>query len=175
MRQDRLRLGVATRCALLLSAALACTSSGRFHGEVTSAEGAAPAPARQYVEFTWSENVGGDSGRMYARLANGQTFRGTYHQITRYTRASALEGFYGGWYGGGWYGSWGGWPYYGSVDQFITYYTGHVVAILQDDAGRQMRCRFELIDAAAGLPGGGTGECQTSGGTRVTAWFGPID
>ena len=163
---------------LVLVAALACTSSGRFRGEVVSAEtkGGPRVSTGEHVEFSWSDNLGGESGRMYARAADGRRYHGTFHQITRYTRASALDGFYGGWYGGGWYGSWGGWPYYGSVDQFITYYTGRVVALLQDDTGdAQMRCRFELVDAVAGMREGATGECQTSTGTRISAWFGPVD
>lgn len=57
------------------------------------------------------------------------------------------------------------------MTQFITRYTGKVVATLQTDVGKRMRCRLHLIAPARGMAGGGAGECQVQGGATVHAKF----
>lgn len=70
------------------------------------------------------------------------------------------------------------WPYRGygafgpyDLTQFITRYSGKVVANLRTDAGRRMRCRLHLVAPARGMAGGGEGECQMQGGGIVHASF----
>jgi len=69
----------------------------------------------------------------------------------------------------GWRVGWYDWPYLGrpwpstfGATEFITHYTGKVVANLKTSDGKRMRCRFELAHPAGGLSGGGEGECQLS-------------
>jgi hypothetical protein len=176
---------VVNRASLLgvVAVAAACSTSGRFEGDIESSQApqyqapaaGLPPPRHERVEFVWASEDG-SSGTLNVRLPGGHTFQGNYYEITRTTLVPSIGGFYGGWYGP-WYGpswTWGGaWPYYGTVDEFVTYYTGKVVALLDDGRGEHMRCRFELLDNTRGMAGGGTGECQTSTGTRITAWFRP--
>ena len=78
----------------------------------------------------------------------------------------------------GWNEGWHDWPYGGEpypdtydATQFITYYSGKVVANLETGGGRRMRCRFHLVDPRSGMAGGGQGECQLSGGRIIHATF----
>lgn len=84
---------------------------------------------------------------------------------------------YGSWYAGPWSrDAWnwdGAWPRYDSVADYVTHYTGKVVAKLKGDHGDEMRCHFTLDDREAGMEGGAAGECQVSNGERITAKFGP--
>lgn len=172
-------------CALSL--ALACTSTGTIQGNLTevpqpspaATTTAAPAPIHEHVAFVWESSDFALSGTIRTTLPSGESFDGRYHEITSTTTVDRLGGFYGAWYGAPWYGAswgWGGaWPYYGSggASEFITHYSGDVVAMLDGDRGTQMRCRFSLEDGASGMRGGGVGECQLSSGDRITAIFPP--
>lgn len=55
--------------------------------------------------------------------------------------------------------------------QFLTHYTGRVVANLANADGAHMRCRFRLIDPAEGVAGGGSGACELSNGSPIHAQF----
>ena len=57
--------------------------------------------------------------------------------------------------------------------QFITQYSGKVMANLSNPGGKQMRCRFYLMEPASGMSGGGQGECQLSGRRTIYASFDP--
>ena len=50
-------------------------------------------------------------------------------------------------------------------------YSGKVIATLFGDKGGTMRCRFHLSQPAAGMEGGGVGECQTKAGDKIIAQF----
>jgi hypothetical protein len=135
-----------------------------------------PAAAKhEHVSFTWESGHAGHSGKMQAKLPDGEAFSGQFHEITASTTVTNLDGFYRSWYGGPWARydwTWGGdWPYYGVVDEYITYYTDRIVAILEGDRGDSMRCHFKLDDPGRGMKGGGQGECQVSNGDRITAVF----
>ena len=147
---------------------------------------AAPAPTYEQVRLTWSSSNSGQSGQIQTVLPGGEAFTGSFHEITS-TLAERRGGFCGGW-GGGWYSGWyggpwvgpgwywgGAWPYYDSCGGFITYYSNQVVAVLEGDRGRKMRCHFTLDDTGEGLANGGWGECQVSNGDRITAIFDPTD
>ena len=54
---------------------------------------------------------------------------------------------------------------------FIKTYRNKAVARLKGDRGTSMLCRFDLDARGAGMGGGGTGECQTSRGAKVSAQF----
>lgn len=138
-----------------------------------------PATAQhEHVSFTWESTHGPHSGKIQTTLPDGESFSGQFHEITSGTTVATLDGFYRSWYGGPWSRydwTWGGdWPYYDYADEYITYYTNRVVAILDGDRGTTMRCNFKLDDPSRGMKGGGQGDCQLSTGERITAVFAAI-
>ena len=146
----------------------ACTSTGSGGGQVRDTTGQ-EAP----VTFRWQSTDGGISGTLTATLP-GALFEGRFFQITRQIRAEALDPLWMHWRSG-----WYDWPYwngplpapYPTTAQFITYYSGKVVATLESAGQPHMRCRFHLVAPARGMSGGGEGECQLSDGRVVQAVF----
>ncbi len=157
-----------TRLVWLMSALTACTTTGIGGGQLVGA-----AARDQPVAFSWKSLDGGISGSMVAVLL-GQSFQGRFFQITEQTRSEVLSPLWLNWRHG-----WYDWPYWGGplggmpypTTQFITHYTGKVVATLESPAGQRMRCRFQLVAPAQGMSGGGEGECQLSDGAVVRATF----
>lgn len=145
----------------------ACTSTGSGVGQTTK-EGVSD----QTVEFSWKSTDGGISGSISASLP-ATNFEGRFFQITSQTRSEALDPLWRHWRRG-----WHDWPYWGSTwpypyptTQFITHYSGKVVASLASESGQNMRCRFHLSEPVMGMRGGGQGECQISDGRVVRATF----
>lgn len=156
--------GLAIGAALLLGA---CTTVGMGGGDLTM-KGKSEKP----VLFSWKSDNGGISGSMTATLP-GATYQGRFFQITRQTQRETLQPLWEGWPEG-----WSDWDYWGygaygpyDVTQFITRYTGKVVANLHTDAGKKLRCRLHLINPSRGMAGGGEGECQVSSGGTIHAMF----
>jgi len=153
---------------LLLSLALtACTTTGIGGGQLAG-DGAAQEP----VAFNWSSNDGGLSGTVTATLPD-MTYQGRFFQITQQTRSEVLTPLWNNW-NRGWYD----WPYWGGpmmqpypTTQFITHYSGKVVATLTGLGGQRMRCRFHMVRPASGMSGGGEGQCQLADGGVVQAIF----
>lgn len=146
----------------------ACTSTGIGGGHLSGA-GATEEP----VVFNWTSTDGGISGTMSAALPAGMVFQGRFFQITQQTRAEVLDPLWTHWRPG-----WNDWPYWGSpfsppypTTQFITHYSGKVVATLASPDQQHMRCRFHLVKPAQGMSGGGEGECQLAAGQVVRAVF----
>ncbi|MES2191244.1 MAG: hypothetical protein V4454_14045 [Pseudomonadota bacterium] len=159
-------------CLLLsfvLAAGLsACTSTGVGSGRLAPTATATEQP----VQFTWKSTGSSISGSMTATLPD-TTFEGRFFEITQQTRVDSLSDLWIGWRSG-----WYDWPYWGyggpapmPATQFITRYSGKVVATLQAPNTLSMRCRFHLIEPAYGMAGGGEGECQVSDGRSVHATF----
>ncbi|MDO9199501.1 hypothetical protein [Rhodoferax sp.] len=156
-----------TALLLCLAALAACTTTGTGGGQVTGA-GAQEEP----VAFNWKSTDGGISGTMTAALPDS-IFQGRFFQITRQTRSEVLDPLWTHWHRG-----WYDWPYWGSpfspaypTTQFITYYSGKVVATLESQNDQRLRCRFHLVEPVRGMSGGGEGECQHSDGRVVRAVF----
>jgi hypothetical protein len=153
--------------ALTLAALAGCTTMGMGGGELT-AKGKPTEP----VVFSWKSTDGGLTGTMVATLPDA-TYTGRFFEITQQTQGETLAPMWNGW-NEGWYD----WPYwsqpwpgtYGAT-QFITHYSGKVVANLQTNGGERMRCRFHLAHPSGGMSGGGQGECQLSGGRVINAAF----
>ncbi len=148
-----------------------CTTMGTGYG--TTATGTNP------VHFNWTSSDG-VSGTMSATLADGNIYTGAYFQITDNTTADTLGPLWDGWgpglgYGVGYDGNFGpdfgGWGDWNSGPEFITHYTGRVVANLTDPTGKHIRCKFQLAHPSNGLAGGGSGECQLSQGKTIDASF----
>ncbi len=153
--------------ALLGLGLAACTTTGTGGGQV-----AGPGGQSAPVAFSWISQDGGMSGSMTATLA-GTSYQGRFFQITQQTRAEVLMPLWSHWRRG-----WYDWPYWGDpmtsvypATQFITRYSGKVVATLAAGADQNMRCRFHLVAPARGMSGGGEGECQMSDGRTVRADF----
>jgi hypothetical protein len=119
----------------------------------------------QRATFDW-KSTSVNSGQMTATLSDGETFSGTYIQITRDTQVDTLGPLWAGWGPG--FRRWG---YWGPTNQFVTEYTGQVVGNLEAANGSHMRCRFTLAYPASGLSGGGLGQCELPDGTTIDAQF----
>jgi hypothetical protein len=164
--------------ALLSLIAVGCKSKGKIEGQLSSSDEAATKPAKaryERVVFKWESTDDGRSGTIRTELPDGEQFSGPFNEIVAGTEVTVYDDFRGSWYGGPWTGrdwTWGGdWPYYSNSADYVAFYTGHVVALLEGDRGTNMRCRFSLDDPSRGIEGGGAGECQTSEGDRITAVF----
>ena len=154
----------------LLSAG--CTTTGTGGGDLNYVnKGKHPTSP---VKFIWKSSDNGQHGTMTATLPK-DVYQGPFFQITEQTNSEILTPLWTGWNEG-----WNDWPYpYGggayitdySSYQYITRYTGKVVANLSDTSGHRMRCRFFLTVPSMGMSGGGQGECQLSGGRSINAVF----
>ena len=150
--------------AIFATIAAGCTTMGTGTGSTPS--GGSP------TVFSW-ESADGVTGTMSATMSGGQTYSGQYFQITKDTTVDSIAplwvGGWGGWGGrGGW--GWGGWGADPSPD-FITHYSGRVVANLAQPSGAHMRCQFRLAIPDEGMNGGGLGQCQLPDGTTIDANF----
>jgi hypothetical protein len=138
----------------------ACTTMGIGTGSVT--------PGNTPVKFAWKSTDGGNSGTMSATLAGGNSFSGTYLQVTSDAHSVDFNPLWTGWNYG-----WGDWGFGDRFpqDEFTTVYSDRVMANLQSADGERMRCRFHLNHPIDGMTGGGQGECQLKGGHSVDAVF----
>ena len=141
-------------------ALLACTSMGTGTGSLS--------PRNTPVAFAWTSKDGGITGTMSATQDNGPSFSGPFLQVTSSARTEIFEPMWSGWTRG-----WNDWGFAGVYPDtaFATRYSGKVIANLKGPNAQQLRCRFFLNDPAAGMGGGGQGECQFNGGRTVEAVF----
>jgi hypothetical protein len=148
---------------LLVVIAAGCTTMGTGTGSTPSGASAAT--------FDWKSSDG-VSGTISATLSDGKTYNGRYFQITKDTTVDSIGPLWAG--GGGWGGRGGrGWGYWGvdASPDFITHYSGRVVANLAEPSGTHMRCQFQLVYPSDGMNGGGLGQCQLPNGTTIDANF----
>jgi hypothetical protein len=143
--------------------AAGCTTMGTGTGSTPS--GANP------VTFNWQSSDSSLSGNMNATLSDGKTFSGQFFQITKNTSVDSVGPLWYGWHSG-WHGrgAWAGWDAAPTPD-FITQYSGRVVANLAAPTGDHMRCKFQLAHPSNGMSGGGTGQCQMPDGKTIDATF----
>jgi hypothetical protein len=156
MTHSAVKLGV----PLLLALAAGCTTMGTGFGSTPS--------GANHVNFNWksSDNV---SGTMDATLSNGKTFTGQFFQITSNTTVDNLGPLWAGW-GPGWRGA-GDWGMWDAGPEFVTHYSGRVVANLGAPDGKHIRCNFQLVHPSDGMAGGGRGQCQMPNGNTIDATF----
>lgn len=157
----------AVMVAALLGLA-ACTTTGTGTGEQRHGSGLT-------ASFNWRESDP-QGGTMNAGLSDGRNYDGRYFQITRETTVDRIQPLFMGWNGGygrwGGRGLWGGYDNWGPSADFVTHYSGKVLANL-DGPGGHMRCRFQLARPSSGMSGGGSGRCQLPGGKEIDADFPP--
>lgn len=164
--QHSLRIGL---MAAALPALAGCMTTTYGSGTASTPSGDVRAM------ITW-EARGARNGIMTANLSTGESYTGSFFQITRDTRVDDLRPM---WYGGYWQRRWRGWygwgydPWWGPepTTRFVTEYSGRVIATLQGADGKHMRCRFRLVRPPSGMNGGGQGECQLPNGDTVDAVF----
>jgi hypothetical protein len=144
---------------LPLLIAAGCTTMGTGFG--STATGTNP------VHFNW-KSFDGVSGTMYATLADGSVYAGSYFQITSNTTVDTLGPLWDGW-GAGW--GFGGWDDWDTGSDFVTHYSGRVVANLADPEGKHIRCKFQLVSPSSGMSGGGEGDCQLPDGKTIVTSF----
>lgn len=163
-RIDRAAAAMAAAAALL---AAGCGSSGMGGGEM-----AMPRGVEMPVLFSWHSDDGGRSGEMTATLPEA-TYQGPFFEIHEGMVRESLMPLWDGWPKG-----WDDWPFWAASAsgadptlQFVTRYTGKVVANLRSPSGQAMRCRLHLREPTRGMAGGGDGECQIAGGRTVQARF----
>jgi hypothetical protein len=146
---------------------LGCTTVGTGRGMIAGDD----VP----VAFAWTSQDAGISGIMSATIEAsrqssvvGGTFSGPFLQVTSDVRTDSFEPMWNGWRRG-----WNDWGYWGTLPEsaFATHYSGKVIANLQGPGAQRLRCRFLLNAPAAGMGGGGQGECQFTGGRTVDAIF----
>jgi hypothetical protein len=158
-RSDMTHPTVKLGLPLLLVLATGCTTMGTGFG--STASGTDP------VNFSWKSS-NGLSGTMNAAVPNGISYTGQFFQITSDTTVDNLGPLWAGW-GPGWRG--GGWDYWDAEPEFVTHYTGKVVANLSASDGKHMRCTFQLALPSDGMAGGGTGQCQMPDGKTIDTSF----
>ena len=144
---------------LLVFLATGCTTMGTGFG--STASGTDP------VNFSWTSS-GGISGTMNATVTDGIRYTGQFFQITSNTTVDNLGPLWDGW-GPGWRR--GGWAYWDAGPEFVTNYSGKVVANLSASDGKHMRCTFLLVHPSDGMAGGGTGQCQMPDGKTIDTSF----
>ncbi len=145
--------------------AASCKSTGGGEGRTPQGD--------VHVSFQWEQSTP-VSGTLRANVSTPggglETYSGKFFQITQETRLETLSPLWDPWYP-----AWVGWRYWGPEPDtaFLTHYTGHVVATLEGPGNKRMRCEFQLIDASAGMKGGGRGDCQLPSGQTIKAEFPP--
>jgi hypothetical protein len=139
--------------------AVGCRTMGTGSGSTAAGNDA--------VHFTW-KRFDGVTGTMVATLSDGSLYACSYFQITDNTTIDSLGPLWDGW-GPGW--GFGRWDYWDTGSEFVTHYSGRVVAILADPEGKHIRCKFQLARPSNGMPGGGLGDCQLPDGKTIDASF----
>jgi hypothetical protein len=160
-------MGVAGCIFLLAGATLGC-ASGPVTGRV-AVTGQPSAP----LTMMWNSGLFGESGKMSAVMPDGERFSGTYKVVKPGMSRTSLEPAWSGDAPGDEQGEiddsmWGAGR---DTVAFLRRYENKAVATLKGDRGTRMLCRFNLDAGGAGMGGGGTGECQTSKGAKITATF----
>jgi len=146
--------------SLLMVLAAGCTTMGTGYGSTST--------GKNPVNFSWQSSDGGISGEMTATQSDGKVFTGQFFQITRNTTVDNLGPLWTGW-GPRWRGA--GWDYWDAGPEFVTHYTGKVVANLVAPDGMHMRCTFHLIHPSDSMAGGGEGSCQRPDRKAIEATF----
>ena len=153
--------GQLTRSVLPIAVLLSLLPAGCVTQGVGTAQGvSAPLGAT----LNWRA-TGANQGTMRATLSDGRVYDGQFFQITQQTEIDSIQPLWNGWDD---YRHSTGSMHWNASPQFLTHYSGKVLANLQG-AGGAMRCRFILRQPSGGMTGGGQGRCQLSDGTRFRA------
>jgi hypothetical protein len=146
---------------VLMIVLCACTHAGGGEGELVTASSASGSEQNKgAVNFHWKSGVNTSTGTIAAQLPDGRAFQGTFLQLTSTTQESDFAPYYATWAGADW-GAGDPW-YTGDQDDFVTHYSGKLMAHLSSADGTNMRCEFTARRPETGLSGGAEGDCQLS-------------
>lgn len=130
----------------------------------------------QKVMIAWEAESAITGSMTFTLGKGGQRFVGPFLLIEKSVGHVETLPFYDAWDSAS-YGAWevGGinpWfqPGWG-ISVWVDHYDGRIVSSLQGNRGGSARCHFTLSNTSAGLPGGGSGECQVSDGGLLDASF----
>ncbi len=177
MRIQVLRWGVLNSLLLMLllpisEAAANPEKPGPAGGELTG-QLIQPDGMRPTVQFRYHHEAAGE-GRITTRIgAESERFAGEYIRMSGVHSDAKIKRFHLSWssavYDGFEIGP-TGMPWrrtQSTVATFRERHRGAVIANLIGDRGTRMRCRLDLEDPNAGLPGGAKGACQVSTGQKI--------
>ena len=162
-------------CAFALSACASKPQTG-----IMAADWTPPAKSgipEQMVTIAW-ESQTRTTGQMTFTLGRGgQRYVGSYLLIENTESHLEAQPLYDIWDNNGfdaitytgapipWFQpAWG-------LNTFVKHYNGRVVVGLHGNRGGNARCKFTLANTEAGMPGGGTGECQVDDGSHLSVRF----
>lgn len=164
---DRRSAGLIVGIAIAAVAAVGC-GKGPVTGLVTM-----PGQSESGLTMSWESGLFGESGTMAATMPDGERFKGTYQVVRANLPRTALPPAWTGEEPIEHQGQIDGTYWAAGADHvaFVSTHRDNAIGTLKGERGTTMLCRFNLLDAAGGMGGGGTGACQTSRGARITAQF----
>ena len=116
----------------------------------------------------------GESGRISARLPNGERLTGKYLVVSSGLRREKIGEVWPEaplpWDDPSTFGE-DPWTIGPSLLAFHASHTNKAVAKLEGDRGTAMLCRFTLNAGESGMGGGGSGTCKVSTGGKIAARF----
>jgi hypothetical protein len=151
---------------------VAVAAAGCAKGPVTGRV-AMPGHSESALTMSWESGLFGESGTMAATMPDGERFTGTYQVVRAGIDRRAIPAAWTGEEPIEQQGLIDG-TYWGAGADHVAFVNTHLnraIGTLKGDRGGTMLCRFNLLDAAGGMGGGGSGACQTSRGARITAQF----
>jgi len=133
------------------------------------------APA-QKIMIAWESNSHTTGDVTFTLGPGGQRYVGTYVLVEDSVRHVAMQPLYDVWQAGSFdeYGIGGMDPWFEpawGMSTWVDHYNGRVVAALNGNRGGSARCKFRLTNTEAGMPAGGTGQCQLSNGGQLEVDF----
>lgn len=141
-----------------------CVTQGTAVGQVENPAGRAEGG----VTLAWKSDFADPTGGTIAgRLPDGTAYTGRYFEIVKTATAESLDPAWDTWTAPYWSdGDDFGGPEY---NEFVTFYSGKVLATLKSaDGKKSLRCQFTLAKPSSGLAGGGVGQCQGSDGKMIS-------
>jgi hypothetical protein len=134
--------------------------------------------ATETVAVSWSA-IDDAHGHMIMTLGpGGEHFDGSYAQVMETGHGSThyyvLQEIHTDWAAPRWYDyGWGDTGYVEVIEfgNFFKHYSGRVLATLNGNRGRFIRCELDMSDPRKGLLAGGAGDCQVSDGGKLKVTF----
>jgi hypothetical protein len=169
------RLSMVASIALLLGLTGCATLLASTGSRVFTLSGSRKDPGQEErpVTFEIFHPPGNLWGKIQAKEEGAEGFSGMYVEVKADTKKGSvrpiIELWSSIWKARSWNRGEDPWSSHGGVaSAFLSQYEGFLVAVLYDDAGESMRCRFKLRAPERGIKGGAEGTCQTSTGGTIT-------
>ena len=152
---------ILARVVLATALVTGCASTGTMTGQLSR-----PGRAPERVTLSYETDRWDDSGNLSLTLPGGESFTGRYEKVGSVAGAAPAPGLDIDFSTVDWGQAADRWTF-GQVGS-----DSHtIVALLQGNRGRTIRCRFTLLYAAGGMQDGGTGQCEVDTGERIDVRF----